>query len=349
MYELGSDLHLHNWSAFSSINKDGVNSRLQIIISELIRAGTKASKTKHPCLMLAGDIFHVRGSIAPSVLNPVLAAFDHIVNELGVVVYAIPGNHDLESKDTTALTNGADALKTVGVNMINEPKLVVTPSGQKVVMVPWVNDLSHLKSILETLSPVAKSETDLIIHAPVDGVILGLPDHGLTPEYLGDLGFNRVFSGHYHNHVDFGNKVYSIGATTHQTWGDTHSKAGWLSVNDEVTYQASHAPSFYTLEAGTSLTEIPLLVDGNYVRVSMEIQEESQVGEMRYFLMDCGAKGVLINRLRKSSSVSRTGATVKSGSSLIESMGQFIKAKKFPRESELTKLCSDILNDAETA
>ena len=340
MYTLISDMHYHNWSSFSTTLNTGVNSRLQIIIDETLRAAQSA-KDNGGSLILAGDTFHVRGKLAPSVYNPVLAMFKHITSVMGVSVYAIPGNHDLESDTSDELGNGADGLHTVGVTMIN---VVSSIPDLGLVMIPYIKDIEELK---KTITNHADPSLDLVIHAPVDGVIFGLPDHGLTDGWLADQGYRRVFSGHYHNHVDFGNGVYSIGATTHQTWGDTNSKAGFLTVTDEaVAYNASRAPEFFTLTDDVDPDEIPLLVDGNYVRVTMQVDKESQVMEMREFLTSNGALGVVINRLKKATTVSRTGATVKSGASLVESLGEFIKAKKYKKEAELMRLCAEMLNEA---
>ena len=72
---------------------------------------------------------------------------------MGLTVYAIPGNHDLESKDATALTNGADALSAVGVNMINKSTEIVTPDGDCLMMVPWFDNI-------EQKSPPTNKEQD---------------------------------------------------------------------------------------------------------------------------------------------------------------------------------------------
>ena len=40
-YLIVSDLHCHAWNAFSTTNANGLNSRLAIIIEELLRAAEK--------------------------------------------------------------------------------------------------------------------------------------------------------------------------------------------------------------------------------------------------------------------------------------------------------------------
>jgi len=235
--------------------------------------------------------------------------------------------------------------------MINKSELVHTVGGDKLIMIPWMDTVADLKAeITEWADKTpAWGNCDLVIHAPVDGVIMGIPDHGLDADWLGGFGFKRVFSGHYHNHVDFGNDVYSIGATTHQTWSDTNSKAGFLVVDEGVAYCATNAPKFFTITDDTDEDELPLLVDGNYVRATIEIEKDSQVLELREALMEMGALGVTINVLKKTSVVSRTGATVKSGASLLESLGEFIKARECEDKKALTAMCSQILSEAEAA
>lgn len=348
MYVLLSDLHLHNWSAFASTNDEKVNTRLQIIIDEINRAASELIAAGGSEMYLAGDLFHVRGKISPTVLNPVLDCFQEIVGR-GIDVYGISGNHDIESDDASDLSSSATALRKVGVKIFNKPTFIKT-GGRRIALVPYIDKIDELRATIMRMTEheFFTRNADLIIHAPVDGVIKGLPEHGLDPMWLATSGFNRVFSGHYHNHVDFENGVYSIGATTHQTWGDLNSKAGFLLVDsDDVTYRASRAPSFVEITGDTDVDEVPLIVDGNYVRATLEVEAESQVEEMRQFLKDSGAKGVVIHKVAKTASVSRTGATAKTGESVEKSVGNFIKAREYKRESELMELCSSILSKAE--
>lgn len=352
MYGLLSDIHGHEWSAFSTTETDGMNSRLKIIIKEIIRAAHEIHDSGGRKMILAGDTFHVRGKVSPKVLNPMLECFEEIT-KMGIDVIAIPGNHDLESNDADELSNMAQALTKVGVDMCNKPTSFMAGL-TRVVVIPYIHEIECLKTTIEeSLEKVNKSnpdesKIDLIIHAPVDGVIKGLPDHGLTPEYLAELDCDRVFAGHYHNHVDFGNGVYSIGATTHQTWGDTNSRAGFLLVDStSVNYRASHAPKFVTIDEDTDPDDIPLIADGNYIRMTVETTDEDDLRTVRDYLKECGAKGVVLNVVRHSASVARTDAISSSGTTLAVSVAEFIKAKEYEDVEELSKLCDEILTEVE--
>ena len=333
-----SDLHLHGWSAFSSVNEDGINSRLAMQLEELRRAAREVKEAGGDTLVVAGDVFHVRGSLAPSVLNPVMDTFRDLHDAEHMKIIIIPGNHDLEGKGSDRVSSAITALEGVGCMVQHGPIAL----GHR-TFVPWIANVEELKSCLEALR--IEEDKDLIIHAPIDGVIKGLPNCGLSPEYLSGLGFNRVFAGHYHNHKDFNNGVYSIGALGHQTWSDIGTKAGFLLVDDEsVTWRKSHAPAFVEIHADTSVEDVPLIVDGNYIRVKTNTHKASEVAGLRAWLLECGAAGVIIQSVKESKDV--RAATIKSGLTLEASVAEYISTGGFENGELLKANCARLLGEA---
>jgi DNA repair exonuclease SbcCD nuclease subunit len=350
-YALISDTHCHGWTQFAETTSLGVNTRLQIILDETYRAAQtlKALGGKH--LFHGGDLFHVRGKIAPSVLNPTKDLYKKLIAE-GFEIIILAGNHDLEGKEASRLGSAITALEDVGCRIINEPTIIDLGPNHRVCMVPWVDKVAALKVEIEKIGAEAHrtaaggTDHDLIIHAPVDGVIIGLPDHGLDPKWLAGQGFVKVFSGHYHNHKHMGDEVYSIGALTHHTWGDVGSKAGFVTVDEAglVKYNAQHAPEFITIDASTDPSEIPLIVPGNYVRVKVDTAKSSEINAVRAMLMGHGAVGVIVLSQKAPAVASRTGSTIKAGMSLEGSVASWIAAAGMKREAELNALCADILS-----
>lgn len=352
-YAVLSDIHAHSWSAFASTDPDGVNSRLRIILNEMERAADELVAAGGKVMVLAGDLFHVRGKIEPEVFNPTQAAIKSMVDK-GVSIVAIPGNHDLQGRDTTRIGNALQTLNDLRGFLVADEACWTQLHGPRLALFPWRATLDQLRddmarkaAELNARADLGAANFDAIIHAPVNEVIAGLPDHGFDPAELAGFGFRRVFSGHYHNHKQMlGGKVISVGATTHQTWGDIGTKAGFLLVYpDRVVYRASHAPSFVEVTAETDPADIPLMVDGHYVRVRLEIANDKQVAEIREELTGYGAKGVIVHAAR-AATTTRTGASVKSGETLEGSVGAFIHTLSHPREAEITALCADILNEA---
>ncbi|MDM1664180.1 exonuclease SbcCD subunit D, partial [Escherichia coli] len=83
-YGVISDPHYHRWDAFATTNADGLNSRLEIQLDATKEAAKamKAAGCKH--MLVAGDTFHVRGAISPSVLHFVTETYEWIIKELGL-------------------------------------------------------------------------------------------------------------------------------------------------------------------------------------------------------------------------------------------------------------------------
>lgn len=349
-YGLMADIHLHNWSAFSTTREDGKNSRLEQLLMEIERCADTVAEEGGDTLIIAGDLFHTRGSLPPSVLNPTIDLFDRLY-KAGFKIIILAGNHDLEGKHSENLTSAVTTLRSVGCHVVNSIEDGVLP--MDVVLVPWIDKVADLK---ETLKLVAAGTTDvcnkdLIIHAPIDGVIVGLPDHGLDADWLFSLGFNRVFSGHYHNHCEFDKRrVWSIGALAHHTWSDVGSKAGFLIVKqDTVKWYKSHAPEFVEITAATSMEDIPLLADGNYVRAKINSTKSKDTEELRSYLEDNGAAGVVILAQKEAATRVRGGSTITAGASMAVSVNDFIKAQGYKNHEKLALTCQDILNEVRGA
>lgn len=352
-YGIHSDTHNHNWHAFSTILPSGVNNRLQMILDETWRLALEIQKAGGKTMYHGGDLFHVRGNIAPSVLNPTLDLYRRIIEELGIEPRFLAGNHDLEGRDAHRVTSAITALEGIGCKIVNAPTFF---NDDKVVMIPWIQDMNALKA------EISKAEAEinghahghmhkdwtLMIHAPVDGVIAGLPAHGLTDADLAGFGFKYVFSGHYHHYKDFGKGVYSIGASTHQTWSDINSKAGFLMVSDEgVKWHRSHAPDFVEIDGDMDELEIKTLADGAYVRAKISTANTADVERVRNFLMENGARGVTIITNKVAIKAARSSATVKAGASIEDSVTEFVsKSTATADKAALSALCASILAEA---
>lgn len=343
-YGLMADLHLHEWSSFSQTTEDGQNSRLVALLGEIARCCIETHAAGGDTVVMAGDIFHVRGSVSPSVLNALRDCLRRLHTTFGAKFIVLAGNHDIQGKNTTRLGSAVTALECDYVQTVNAGINL-----GDMVLVPWIESVDALKQVLVewSASVIDSSELDLILHAPIDGVIKGLPEYGLTPEFLAGLGFKRVFSGHYHNHKVFEGKVHSIGALAHHTWSDINSKAGFLLVHPErVEWRKSHLPEFIDLSQLVDLApeDIPFMVDRNYVRVKVEASKSSAVEAARQELLDMGAIAVIVQS--SPAPPVRPGlerASVAAGGSLEVSVTEFIKSMPGVAIDAVTKAALDVL------
>jgi DNA repair exonuclease SbcCD nuclease subunit len=292
-----------------------VNSRLRTILNELLRAADAIKAvTDEPVLRVAGDLFHVRGKIEPSVFNPTVDTFKQIA-AMGVDVQIIPGNHDLEGVTADTLGNAMQQLDLIeGVEVFIEP----TVCEDGTVMLPWIESLDELRKVAVKY---ADPNADLIIHAPLNGVIRGLPDHGLDPVDVSKWGFRRVFTGHYHNHTSPQPTVWSIGATTHQNWCDPGSKAGFLIVTPTaVDFRVTHAPQFVNIDD-------PIIdiddVKGNFLRLRLQDIDEAELAEFKRELLKAGAAGVVDHSVKKRPAI--RGLAAPKNVTLDVSVAQFVQ------------------------
>ncbi len=338
-YLVVSDVHFHKWSAFGARDADGISTRLKIILNELDRAAEALEKAGGRDIVIAGDTFHVRGSIDPEVFNPVHEAIQALTLR-GFRFVAIPGNHDLASKETTELGNAIQSLNALdGFTVYTTPTKTFVAGGQKMLLMPWVSTNDGLRAEIEKVKAAHGAEiaeVDLVMHAGINGVLIGLPDHGLDAAEVASWGFKRVLSGHYHHHKVFEDgKVISIGATTAQTWSDVGTKAGFILVYpDRIEWQASHAPSFVEVTEETSEEELPLIVDGNYVRVRGKSASDSEINDMRRDFLALGAKGFSYQGVREVVSARAGAGATHKAVSLEASVSEFIKTRSLTPEDE---------------
>lgn len=356
-YGLCADIHLHEWSAFSSSMTDGQNSRLVGLLGEIKRCAQETHDAGGTAVIIAGDVFHHRGSVSPPVLNALRDCLAECRFLYGTTFIILAGNHDLSGKDSTRLGSAVTALEQDYVSTVSA---LTYFKATRTALVPWFERVDDLKAAIEALGTgemdkFFRANTDLILHAPIDGVIKGLPLHGLDPDYLAGLGFKRVFSGHYHAHKLMhpgvegkSGSVYSIGALAMHTWSDIGTKAGFLIVHpDRIEWRKSHLPEFIDLSQLVDLDpgDIPFLVDQNYVRVKVEASALREVEKARQELLDMGAKAVIVQAQPKPPAREGTErATVASGASLEVSVTDFIKGMPGVSVDEVTKAALAVLS-----
>lgn len=342
-YLLISDTHFHNWTAFADTNGDGINSRLAIQLQQMDRAYAELKAAGGNLVFHAGDLFHVRGQIKPSVINPVVSFFKESAHE-GFETAILSGNHDLESNDATDLTSAVSAVGSSGIAAINLATVFDPP---KVIMIPWHSSLDSLRTTLQSMADSLDNpgDYDIIIHAPMNGVLVNIPEKGLNASDLMKYGFKRVFCGHYHNHRNFEDKVFSVGALTHQTWGDVGSQAGFCLVYpDRVQFFASTAPAFMPVPVGAE-EDLVVEVEGNYVRADIDDPTPSRIEALKKYLLDNGAAGVTVRTIVSETTSREGGETVTAMDSLEESIFKYSE-KHYSKP--VAAICADILKEVQS-
>lgn len=347
-----SDTHCHSWSSFSKPLPSGINNRLQHILDGILQAGRETLAAGGTTLYITGDLMHKRGEISPMVLNPLIDTFDELDN-MGIETRVLTGNHDLESRNSEALSNSCESLrKSKGVKIVSKPTMF---GDDKVAMVPWYDSIDdvrkHIKTLVSEIELIDDvSEWTLMLHAPVNGVLIGIPDHGFYAKELEVLGFKRVFSGHYHNGKEFPGDVFSVGALTHQTWNDVGTTAGILIASDAgVVRTETKAPKFKDFDLSWDDDTAAQECEGNYMRLKLGEATDDEITMLRDHISGLGGVGVLVQAIPipKGVAKSRTAATV-AAPTVRQSINEWISAHSPAKgRTEIEKLAAAIMDESE--
>ena len=326
-----SDVHMNDWSQYSTINEDGLNTRLVETMDAVKEAALKLLNVGGKDLIVTGDLFHTRGRMKPSVFNPVINLFSGLAKE-GIKIHILPGNHDLEGRDSDALGNATAAFSLIeGVRVYNEPTLV-----GNFAFIPWIESKEDF--VLEIDSIPDPSNKVVFCHIGIDGVLDKVA--GKVGKAVLDKGFKYVFSGDYHKHKYLGDGIYSVGALTHHSFADVNSIAGYLIVTeDEVKQFETKAAKFVT--DPVSLDQIK----GNYIRYTGEVTA-SFAKDMIDGAYLIGAKHVVDLTTRPSiKDDSKSTTKVKVDLGFKEALESFTKRRYGANHAEVLKEARAIIDD----
>lgn len=344
-YGLMADLHCHNWSAFAEYNKDGISSRLIDITNEMGRCCEAVFNAGGDTVVVAGDVFHTRGKINSIVFNWVKTVVKSMFDRYGIRWIIIDGNHDVIGDKSSLIGSTVESLSGPYIEHWH-----CSGFNDKLALVPWTKTKEDFKNNIDGLIACEDgvdhlSKIDLICHAGVDGAVSGIPDRGdMGQKYFESLPFKRVFSGDYHNMKKFGDRVFSVGTPTYQTWSSVGTTAGWwLVYEDKEEFYASHAPQF--IELNGKPNEFDLLeVDGNFVKAKLPNSSLSEMEKYRKLFNDNGAKGVVFQFYEEEKT--ERGEIKVESLSIKGAVSRYIAEKKYPKT--VMFICANALDEVES-
>lgn len=324
-----SDTHFHNWTQFSHIKENGVNSRLENDLTEFARICDEAKAEGCEGLIHCGDLFHVKGKIETSVLTPVLTRIETEVTKNFPYSMFLTGNHDIAFSDSykwagnSLMIGNWLAQRSVLAGMrshtlpldksLGELCTELEPFPRETLFLAWHKNIDEWKKAFSNFSYLKRIKF-VFTHAPIDGVVPGVPEGGITQNFLDSIGFKgKIFAGHYHNHKEVSPQLISVGAFTHHSWSDVGSKAGYLIVDTDsgdYEFRETKTPKFVDLDTikVASAEEYSAFCAGNYVRLTVEgeLEKAKQIqDEIKEVL---GAKAVLVNLKAKKPETVRASA-----------------------------------------
>jgi len=175
-------------------------------------------------VLVLGDTFDRRKYVNFYALDRAKKMFFDKLENRGITVYMLAGNHDTYYKNTNEV-NSPDLLLTEynNIEVIAEPK-TINVNGFEVCMLPWICPENYQQSIDEIKNTTS---TLCMGHLEIAGFAMyrGMESHeGFSAETFGK--FDLVFSGHYHHRSDNGN-IHYLGNPYELTWQDYNDPRGF--------------------------------------------------------------------------------------------------------------------------
>ena len=175
-------------------------------------------------VLILGDTFDRRKYVNFNSLDRAKKMFFDILEEKGIRVYMIAGNHDTYFKNTNEV-NSPDLLlcEYQNITVIDTPKNI-TVDGTDICMMPWICVENYTQSIDHMQTTTAEI---CMGHFEIVGFAMyrGMQSHeGLSTDIFNK--FDMVFSGHYHHRSDNGH-IYYLGNPYELTWQDYNDPRGF--------------------------------------------------------------------------------------------------------------------------
>jgi len=175
-------------------------------------------------VLVLGDTFDRRKYVNFYALDRAKKMFFDKLEERGITVYMLAGNHDTYFKNTNEV-NSPDLLLAEynNIEVIDEPK-TINVNGFEVCMLPWICPENYTQSLDEIKNTTA---TLCMGHLEIAGFAMyrGMESHeGFSAETFNK--FDLVFSGHYHHRSNDRN-IYYLGNPYELTWQDYNDPRGF--------------------------------------------------------------------------------------------------------------------------
>lgn len=175
-------------------------------------------------VLILGDTFDRRKYVNFYALDRAKKMFFDKLEERGIRVHMLAGNHDTYYKNTNEVNSPDLLLVEYGnIDVISKPETIVI-DGTSICMMPWICPENYQ----ESLDHIKNTKAEICMgHFEISGFAMyrGMESHdGLAKETFEK--FDLVFSGHYH-HRSSDQHIHYLGNPYELTWQDYNDPRGF--------------------------------------------------------------------------------------------------------------------------
>ena len=175
-------------------------------------------------VLVLGDTFDRRKYVNFYALDRAKKMFFDKLEERGIRVHMLAGNHDTYYKNTNEVNSPDLLLVEYGnIDVISKPETIVI-DGTSICMLPWICPENYQ----ESLDHIKNTKAEVCMgHLEIAGFAMyrGMESHdGLAKETFEK--FDLVFSGHYH-HRSSDKHIHYLGNPYELTWQDYNDPRGF--------------------------------------------------------------------------------------------------------------------------
>ena len=249
----------------------------------------------------AGDLMDRRKFVNFNILNQVREKFIERLEDAGIEMHCILGNHDVYYRNTNRVNSMSELFgDSPALNIYEEPE-VLTFGALDIAFLPWVNKENYDQSI----EFIKTAEAPFLIgHLELDGyeMMRGVKSNsGMDPKLFSR--YEQVLSGHFHCRQEKGN-IYYLGTQYQITFSDLNETKGFHVLDTDTReiefipnpYQMFHAVTYNDKDGPVDTDEFDCrYLENAYVKLFVEHKEHPYSFE-RFMdkLYDCGVEKITI-------------------------------------------------------
>jgi len=235
--------------------------------NEIVVPFIKASNIKN--VIALGDTFDKRRSINFMSLNEAKEMWFNPLEEMGVRMHMLTGNHDIYYKNTLRINAPRELLGEYGNIIIHDSPSTVRFDDCDILLLPWICDGNRDESLREIQTSSARV---CMGHLELNG-FEAHPGHvmenGMDKNIFSK--FDRVFSGHYHMKSKKDNVTY-LGNPYQLYWNDYGCKRGFhvFDTNTlKTTFYRNPFDTFHKIYYNDGMN-VPDDIKGTFVKLIVE-------------------------------------------------------------------------------